>query len=255
MASLLFVAGHGSGAGKSTVCLAVLYHLLEQGVPAEELAYIKPATQCESVTDVAAFCAARRIEAVPVGPVVFRKGFTNSILRDEQQDEKSAELMTSIKAAVKSVSDGRRFVVIDGVGYPSVGSCCGLGNATVAAALGAPILLVGPPGLGDCIDTFDLMLTYFNAKGARVAGAIVNRLEDTERHAVSDVLPLVEQWFKKQRPWIDFLGGIPPVGRVAPDGTVKDAEAFASEVHAAAVKHTQMPRFVGTMRQNAAEPH
>jgi hypothetical protein len=45
---LLFIAGDKSQVGKSSVCLGLLGSLLQLGYKPHELAYIKPATQCES---------------------------------------------------------------------------------------------------------------------------------------------------------------------------------------------------------------
>lgn len=76
-ASLLFVSGSGSGVGKSHVSLTLLMSLLESGVfRADELAYIKPCTQCESVQLISKYCAARAIACVGRGPVLYRPGFT-----------------------------------------------------------------------------------------------------------------------------------------------------------------------------------
>ncbi len=41
---------------------------------------------------------------------------------------------------------GRRLVVVDGVGYPGVGSCTGTSNGSVARRIGARVVLVGRPG-------------------------------------------------------------------------------------------------------------
>lgn len=67
--------------------------------------------------------------------------------------------------------------MVDGVGYPAVGSICGISNADLAEALGRiPILLVGRPGVGDAVDSFNLNATFFRARGLRVLGGVFNRL-------------------------------------------------------------------------------
>jgi dethiobiotin synthetase len=215
--NVLYVAGYGSGAGKSTVCLAIIAHAIRPvdagglGVPASGVAYIKPVTQCEAITDVAEFCEHSGVECVPIGPVVFQAGYTNSVISADDYADRRADLLARVVASVTELSRRKALVVVDGVGYPSVGSCCGLGNATVAAALGVPVLLVCNPGLGDCIDTMDLMLTYFKAKGATVTALVVNRFADSKRHLVVDVLPLISKWTSIYAPEAAFLGGIPPV--------------------------------------------
>jgi dethiobiotin synthetase len=244
----VFVAGFGSGAGKSTTCLAILKTLMNGNFSPDEIAYIKPATQCESLTDVTAFCETAGIEAIPLGPVVFRQGFTNSVLSSPDPVSAGNELLRSIRDVVVELRNRKKFVVVDGVGYPSVGACCGLGNARVAAALAIPVLLVGPPGLGDCIDTFDLMMTYFAAKGATVSAAIVNRLADSERHKASDVTPLVERWFVSNHPAVMFLGALPVVPRVDGSGNVKSPEVFAMDVAEAADRETSIRALLQSLR-------
>lgn len=36
---------------------------------------------------------------------------------------------------------GRKIVIVDGVGYPAVGSICGVSNSAIASTLNAPVLL------------------------------------------------------------------------------------------------------------------
>lgn len=47
--------------------------------------------------------------------------------------------------AVQALRVGRKVVIVDGVGYPAVGSVCGVSNAAIAATLHAPVLLVRIP--------------------------------------------------------------------------------------------------------------
>lgn len=59
-------------------------------------------------------------------------------------------------------------MIVDGVGYPSVGSICDLSNAHLAQALGAPVLLVGKSGVGDAVDSFNINTRYFESYGTYV---------------------------------------------------------------------------------------
>jgi hypothetical protein len=65
-----------------------------------------------------------------------------------------------------TISIGKRFVIVDGVGYPSVGSICNLSNAHIAQALGSPVLLIGKPGVGDAVDSFNINAKYFESYGS-----------------------------------------------------------------------------------------
>ena len=51
----IFIAGDRSQVGKSSVCLGLIGSLLKMGYPPSSLAYIKPATQCESAQLVAQY--------------------------------------------------------------------------------------------------------------------------------------------------------------------------------------------------------
>jgi dethiobiotin synthetase len=150
----LFIAGDRSSVGKSTFSMFFLAALLDMGFPASSLAYIKPVTQCEEEQPVSIFCQANGIACCGVGPIVFYKGFTRAFLSD--QTASAAEYLNDAARAVNEISVGKKVVIVDGVGYPSVGSICGLSNADVAKKLDAPVLLIGRSGVGDAIDSFNL---------------------------------------------------------------------------------------------------
>ena len=108
-----------------------------------------------------------------IGPVVFYKGFTRAYLAGET--ESSYELLNNIQKAVNSISINKRLTIIDGVGYPSVGSICSISNANVAKCLHSPVILVGQAGVGNAVDSHNLNSTYFESHGVRVLGAIFNK--------------------------------------------------------------------------------
>jgi AAA domain len=68
--------------------------------------------------------------------------------------------------SIVTISIGKRVVIVDGVGYPSVGSICNLSNAHIAQALGSPVLLIGKPGVGDAVDSFNINAKYFESYGS-----------------------------------------------------------------------------------------
>jgi len=155
----LFISGVLSHCGKTSICLSLLSHLLTIYQP-RELAYIKPATQCEATSIITTWCAEKGIDCVPVGPVVFYKGFTRSYI-DGSLGETAECMGDSISAAIDELSLGKKFILIDGVGYPAVGSITGTCNAAVAKASGvalksggrlaAPVVIIGKPGVGDAV--------------------------------------------------------------------------------------------------------
>jgi hypothetical protein len=110
----LFIAGDKSSVGKSSICLAILSTLLQLGFESQKLAYIKPVTQCEADQLVTRYCDDKGIACRGIGPVVFYKGFTRAFLNRET--ESSEDLIAHAVAAVNHISDGKSFVLVDGVG-------------------------------------------------------------------------------------------------------------------------------------------
>ncbi|OQS03399.1 hypothetical protein THRCLA_04300 [Thraustotheca clavata] len=193
----LFIAGDKSQVGKSTTCMALLGALLQLGYQPHELAYIKPATQCEAPQMISSFCEFHGIDAVPIGPVVFYSGFTRAFIEGNDRQEASKMLLEQIQDKVNELSLHKRIVLIDGVGYPSVGSICGVSNAQVATAL-APIsvVLVGKAGVGDAVDSFNLNATYFKHHGVRVLGGIFNKLPLEGYYSLENCKAIVSKYFE-----------------------------------------------------------
>ena len=183
LAPKLFIGGSVSGVGKSTIALSLLGSLLRRGFAASEIAYIKPATQCEAPQLVSKWCAANGVACVGVGPLVYFTGMTRRFLSGEL-GETSASLLARTTAAVDELaSDPRiRLVVVDGVGYSAVGSIVGTSNADVARAMGAAALVVCPAGVGNACDQFTLNATLFEMSGVRVLGALCNRFNADPAH-------------------------------------------------------------------------
>jgi hypothetical protein len=172
----IFIAGDRSSVGKSSVCLGILGNLLKSGYSPESLAYIKPATQSESTQVVQLYCEKHGVACVPMGPLVYFRGFTRAFLAGET--ETTDELLEQVARSVDRIARGKRVVLVDGVGFPAVGSICGTDNAAVLRACSYPIastrngdetvdrkpmgvVLVGGSGVGAAVDAFNLNATYF----------------------------------------------------------------------------------------------
>lgn len=221
----IFVAGDRSGSGKSTMAILILDALMKRcGISPDRLAYIKPCTQCQDVTLVEKFCESQGIPHRGLGPVRFVHGFTYEAL--DGDPAKSAEnLLKEIESAVLEMANlpsnagEQRFVVVDGVGYPAVGSCCGISNAQVAARLNLPVLLVGKPGVGDAIDSLNLNLAFFEKFGVIVRAVVFNKLKvaNTEeeaiekgiRHPLNVCSKYVTKYIKRELPHVEILGFVP----------------------------------------------
>ena len=96
-------------------------------------------------------------------------------------------------------------------GYPSVGSICSISNGHVASALGAPVLLIGKPGVGDAVDSFNLNSTYLQSFGVSVLGAIFNKLPVDGFYSVHACKDAVESYFSQYQPQSRAYGFVPLV--------------------------------------------
>eukprot|EP00986_Skeletonema_menzelii_P013963 scaffold8679_cov154-Skeletonema_menzelii.AAC.6 len=219
-----------SQVGKSSICMGLLGALLKTGKYApSDLAYIKPATQCEAVQLVEEFCKHKGITScVPIGPIVYYKGFTRSFLKGET-GETSEDLLQKASEAVDTLAMGKKVVIIDGVGYPAVGSITGTDNASVAKASGrlfpvpgsttatkmerapVPILLVGKSGVGDAIDSFNINATYFSHRNVPVLGAIFNKMNLEGFYSLANCKEAIDMYFHKNQPEKQAFGYIPQI--------------------------------------------
>ena len=240
----LFVAGDRSKVGKSSVCLGLLGCLLNSGYAPNELAYIKPATQCEETQLIEEYCKSKGVSAcVPVGPIVYYKGFTRAFLKGET--ESSDELLKRAGEAVDDLAKGKRVVIVDGVGYPAVGSITGTDNASVAKACGrlngahgripVPVLLVGKSGVGDAIDSYNINATYFAHSNVPVIGAVFNKLSIDGYYSLANCKEAIEAYFDRNSTStaFGFIPIIPSLSNVreelgaSPEEKVKSALAAA----------------------------
>lgn len=206
-----FIAGDKSQVGKSSVCLGLLASLVRAGVNPSSLAYIKPVTQCEGEQLVTKYCSRLGIACRGIGPVVFYQGFTRAFLQNET--ESSAVLLDRAVRAVHDISRGKRFVLVDGVGYPSVGSIVSLSNAHVSKALNIPVLLVGKAGVGDAVDSYNLNASYFESFGVKVLGGVFNKLPVDGFYNLEASKQAVTSYFLQYRSNHHVFGFIPAIAK------------------------------------------
>ena len=205
----IYVAGGSSGAGKSTFCVALLAELLGVGIPPEHLGYVKPVTQGVQPTLVTRFCAARGIAHRGIGPVVFHRGFTQQFL--DGRTKSTEAMLAEVSGCVNEIARGKRLTLVDGVGYAAVGSIVGVSNADVARAVGASVIMVGRQGLGDAVDSFNLAAAFFEQRGVRVLGTVINRIEAAMMAKTRGVL----QYFAQHRPAQKVYALVPEVEALA----------------------------------------
>lgn len=203
----IFIAGDRSSVGKSSICLGIMGSLLASGYTADTLAYIKPATQSESTQLIQLYCEHHGIHCVPIGPLVYYRGFTRAFLAGEAGS--TAEWLNRCAKAVDRIARGKRIVLVDGVGFPAVGSICGTSNAAVAMACGYPLnltgdqrrpmgaILVGGSGVGAAVDAFNLNATYFEQAGVPVMGGIFNKLPESGFYSLANCRDQVSAYFRQ----------------------------------------------------------
>ena len=187
----LYVMGAESGAGKSTVCLGILAQLLASGFTADQLAYIKPVTQCVAKQPVALFCEQRHISCKDLGSLIFKKGFSKDFI--DGLTPGSDALLAEVLATIKTMSNDKAVIIIDGVGDPSVGSVVGVSNVTVALSLSSSVIFVGKPGIGAAIDSTVLCVSFIQLNGIRNIGIIYNKIPQA-------VMPEIKKYLTKRLP-------------------------------------------------------
>lgn len=170
----LYVMGAESGVGKSTVCLGILAQLLASGFTADQLAYIKPVTQCIEKQPVALFCEQRSITYRDLGSLVFSKGFSKDFI--DGLTPRSEELLAEALGAIVAIGRGKAVVIIDGVGDPSVGSVVGVSNVDIAVSLACRVIFVGKPGIGSALDNTALCVSFMQQGGIADIGIIYNKI-------------------------------------------------------------------------------
>jgi hypothetical protein len=146
---------------------------------------------------VAEFCERNGIHSQHIGPIVYYSGFTRKFLDGET--ESTEVLLEKVKAAVDKIAEGVRVCVIDGVGYPAVGSICGIDNGVIARSIGAAVILVAKAGVGDAIDSFNLDANWFISHGVPVLGAIYNRFKTSGYYSLKNCCKYLEKFFASQR--------------------------------------------------------
>jgi dethiobiotin synthetase len=195
--------GANSGVGKSTVCLGILAQLLAYGYLPEQLAYIKPITQCVKKQAVAEFCAKNDISFIDIGSLVFKKGFTRDFIDGRTQS--STELLATILQTITTIGADKAVVLIDGIGSPSVGSVVGVSNIDIAALLPCRLIFVGKSGIGAAIDDTVLNVSFIQSKHKQNIGLIYNNIPLTE---IADTQTYVSKRIVQLLPNTTLLGFI-----------------------------------------------
>ncbi len=174
----VYLAATGQNRGKTTVSLGVLDGFQRRGLSAS---FLKPVGQRTIIEEgVPADEDAVLMKHVfglheplrQMSPVHIPRGFTQSYIEGDVVED----LPTRIRTAHAAFAE-RDILLIEGTGHAGVGAVIGLSNATVAAMLGAPAIIVSEGGVGRPIDEIVLNASLFERQGVTVAGAIVNKVD------------------------------------------------------------------------------
>lgn len=227
-AQLLFICGDQSGSGKTSTCIGLINALITQGgYQPQEVAYIKPCTQCEGVQLLWKFCHSLGVHCVGIGPIVYKAGYTQKCINGENGT--AEERLKLVEDAVEQLKTTHKFILIDGVGYPGVGSCVGCSNRDVARRLNAPVLMISRPGVGNMIDSCVMNVEYMAYKDVITIGTIVNKVpKKVSYHTPEAIAEFTTKFFTtyryttnygKKEHQLNIYGYIPVFGGDGDDGS------------------------------------
>ena len=118
-----------------------------------------------------------------MSPVHIPRGFTKAYIAGEVVEDLGARVL-----GARNAFRAHDVLLIEGTGHAGVGAVIGLSNATVAAMLGAPAIIVSEGGVGRPIDEIVLNAALFRAHGVAVAGAIVNKVDIEAQPGIARVI-------------------------------------------------------------------
>jgi BioD-like phosphotransacetylase family protein len=179
----LYLAATGQNRGKTTASLGLLDGFRRRGLHA---GFMKPVGQRTVIDDGAPAdedaVLMRTVFGLPepysaMSPVHIPRGFTKAYIAGDVVDDLGAKIIAA-----------HDILLIEGTGHAGVGAVVGLSNATVAAMLGAPALIISEGGVGRPIDEIVLNASYFAAHGVPVAGALVNKVRIDEQPGIEQTL-------------------------------------------------------------------
>ena len=215
-----YMMGSASGVGKTTLCEGLLSQCLLNGYQAEQLAYIKPMTQCTDKQAVTEFCEHENIDHQSIGSLVFNSGFTKDFI--DGLTKTSDMLLQDVLAEISQISENKEIVIIDGIGGPNTGSVVGVSNVDIAGSLAAPVLFIGKAaGIGSAIDDTVLAVSFMQQRGIANIALVYNKIESSELVNVKHYLTKGLAELLPNVPVLDFI-----VNHTRLDGKTKHQSAI-----------------------------
>ncbi len=185
----LYLAATGQNRGKTTAALGLLDGFMRRGL---HTGFMKPVGQRTVIDDGEPAdedaVLMKAVFGLPeayrcMSPVHIPRGFTKAYIAGEVVED----LGQKVRDAHRTYHD-HDIVLIEGTGHAGVGAVIGLSNATVAAMLGTPAVIVSEGGVGRPIDEIVLNAALFARHGVEVAGAIVNKVNLDAQPGLASVL-------------------------------------------------------------------
>ena len=185
----LYLAATGQNRGKTTAALGLFEGFVRRGLDA---GFMKPVgqrtiiDQGEPADEDAVLMRAVFGLAEPysiLSPVHIPRGFTKAYIAGEVVEDLAAKVVRA-----HATFRDREVLLIEGTGHTGVGAVIGLSNAAVAAALGAPAIIISEGGVGRPIDEIVLNAALFAKHGVPVGGAIVNKVDIEAQPGIERVL-------------------------------------------------------------------
>lgn len=185
----LYLAATGQNRGKTTAALGLLHGFIERGLRA---GFMKPVGQRtvidhgqpadeDAVLMHETFGLPEPYDVM--SPVHIPRGFTKAYIAGQVVEDLGARISRAQAGFVD-----HDVLLVEGTGHAGVGAVIGLSNATVAAMLGAPAIIISEGGVGRPIDEIVLNAALFRAHGVEVAGAIVNKVDVDAQPGIAEVI-------------------------------------------------------------------
>lgn len=201
--------GSSSGIGKTTICEGLLSQFLAHGYKPEQLAYIKPMTQCIDKQSVTEFCERQHIAHRSIGSLVFKKSFTKDFI--DGLTKSSDTLLNEILAEITQIGENKQAVIIDGMGNPSTGSVVGVSNVDIARSLAAPVLFIGKAGVGSAVDDTVLAVSFMQQGGIKNIALAYNKIDASELVTVKHYVNKRIKGLLPHIPILDFIANHKPL--------------------------------------------
>ncbi|MSN26974.1 MAG: AAA family ATPase [Geobacter sp.] len=187
----IFVGATGQHCGKTTISLSLM-HLARQKY--SRVGFMKPVgPKCVEFKgrivdkDAAMFATVFGVEddVALMSPMTLSADTTRRFLDGDIDMTFPRQTILSACAELERRYD---FLIIEGAGHGGVGSVVGVNNASVAAMLNAPTLLVTGGGIGNVIDAVELNLALYEREKASVRIIMPNKLVPEKRSNAMDYL-------------------------------------------------------------------